>query len=358
MGSSILTGKRAAAFQKADGEWIYVLFERGYESNVYPHQDNWSAVAFGNYADVMRRVFSHAASCEGGMLRSKTGSIKPENFIASWQRELAKPFTLADRRITLSSSRSMYAAVPESQFDAVRLSLIRSGFEMQAEKLAVGSLEVSLHADIELLLSIYGHRGPLSIWHILKEYDSGTVQIDVPVPSASKTAMDRMPKLRCHAIDNENRLVAIGSAAWRHAGWQYNAVGSFITEVAYPIEMEAPGFAKKAIPAFREALRSATPIPSATRITVTRSPEGEDPWRVRRADELAQKLGIVGDGDAAPDVFSFAFGDLLQREDTDELLYAVGGLSDAQTLWDVPREAAMPQPEFFAAESQMSLCLA
>jgi hypothetical protein len=30
MGSSILTGKRAGAMQKADGEWIYALFERGY----------------------------------------------------------------------------------------------------------------------------------------------------------------------------------------------------------------------------------------------------------------------------------------------------------------------------------------
>lgn len=75
MGSSILTGERAAAFQKADGEWIYALFERGYESNVYPHQGHWSAVALGNYAAVMRRLFSHAASCEGGMLRSKAGSF-------------------------------------------------------------------------------------------------------------------------------------------------------------------------------------------------------------------------------------------------------------------------------------------
>ncbi|MDR5832439.1 hypothetical protein P9250_31820 [Caballeronia sp. LP006] len=85
MGSSILTGKRAGAMQKANGEWIYALFERGYESNVYPHTDHWSAVALGNYAQVMRRIFSHATSCEGGMLRSRNGSIRPENYIASWR---------------------------------------------------------------------------------------------------------------------------------------------------------------------------------------------------------------------------------------------------------------------------------
>jgi hypothetical protein len=360
MGSSILTGKRAAAFQKADGEWIYALFERGYESNVYPHQDHWSAVALGNYAAVMRRLFSHAASCEGGMLRSKAGSIKPENFIASWQRELAKSFTLPDRRITLSSSKSMYSAVPESQLEEVRLSLIRSGFEAQADELAAGNLEVSLHANIELLLSIYGNSGPLSVWRILKEYDTGTVQIDVPVPSASKTAIDRMPEVRCHSIDRENRLVAIGSAPWRHAGWQYNAIGSFITDVVYPIEMEAPGFAKKAIPAFRDAVREASTLPAATRITVTRAPEGEDTWRVRKADEVAQKLGIVADGESAPDVFSFAFGDLLQREDTDQLLYGLGGFSDAQAHWEVPTtpHGAVPDPAYFDADSQLSLCLA
>ncbi|SAK57721.1 hypothetical protein AWB76_02501 [Caballeronia temeraria] len=360
MSSSILTGKRAAAFQKADGEWIYALFERGYESNVYPHQDHWSAVALGNYAEVMRRLFSHAASCEGGMLRSKAGSIKPENFITSWQRELARPFTLPDQRITLSSSRSMYSAVPESQFEDVRSKLIRSGFEAQADELATGGLTVSLHADIELLLSIYGNAGPLSVWRILKEYDTGTVQIDVPVPLASKTAMERMPEVRCHAIDRDNRLIAIGVAPWRHAGWQYNAIGSFITDVVYSIEMEAPGFAKKAIPAFRDTVRTASTVPAATRITVTRSPEGEDKWRIRSAGELAQRLGMAADGESASDVFSFAFGDLLGREDTGQLLYGLGGLSDAQAHWDVPvsREGVAPDPAFFAADVQLSLCLA
>ncbi|SAL81742.1 hypothetical protein AWB74_06042 [Caballeronia arvi] len=291
MSSTILTGKRAAAFQKADGEWIYALFERGYESNIYPHRDHWSAVALGNYADVMRKLFSHASSCEGGMVRSKAGSIKPENFITSWQRELARPFTLPDQPITLSSSASMYSAVPALQLEAVRLSLIRAGFEAQADELAAGGLTVSLHADIDLLLSIYGNHGPLSVWRILKEYDTGTVQIDVPVPLASKKAIDRMPEVRCHAIDRDNRLIAIGVAPWRHAGWQYNAIGSFITDVVYSIEMDTPGFAKKAIPAFRDTVRAASTIPAATRITVTRSPEGEDKSRIRSAGELARNSG-------------------------------------------------------------------
>ena len=36
MGATVITGKRAAAFHKTDGELVYVLFERTYEKNVYP----------------------------------------------------------------------------------------------------------------------------------------------------------------------------------------------------------------------------------------------------------------------------------------------------------------------------------
>jgi hypothetical protein len=170
--------------------------------------------------------------------------------------------------------------------------------------------------------------------------------------------MERMPEVRCHSIDQHNVLVAIGAAPWRHAGWQYSAVGSFITEVAYPVEMETPGFAKKAIPAFRDAVNNAPQVPSATRITVTRSPEGTEGWKVRRADELARMLGVVAQDACAPAVFSFAFGDLLNREDTDRLLYGLDSFSDAQLQWEVAREGAAPDPAFFAADVQLSLCLA
>lgn len=359
MSSTILTGKRAAAFQQADGEWIYALFMRTFESNVSPHIDRWCAFALGNYAQVMRRVFSHASNCESGTLRSRAGRIKPENFIESFRRELARPSLLRDRQIELSVS-SAYSPIPESMFEDLRRTLVRAGFEDRADQLARGKVSVSLHADIGLLLSIYGSDGPLSVWRVLNERDCGTLQVDVPAPSPSKTAMDRMPQIRCHAIDGENRLVALGCAPWRNAGWQYNAVGSFITEVAYPIEMEAPGFAKKAIPLFRAALRDAADVPSASRITVTRSPEGVDEYRQRRADELARKLGVVPTGEAAPEVFSFAFGDLLHRENTDQLLYGLGTLLDTQVHWDVleKRAGAEPDPPFLAADAQLSLCLA
>jgi hypothetical protein len=93
---------------------------------------------------------------------------------------------------------------------------------------------------------------------------------------------------------------------------------------------------------------------------MTREPEGTDEWRVRRADELAQLLGLVSDSEPAPATFSFAFGDLLDREDTDRLLCGLRAFSESQVQWEVAaaREGAEPDPSFFAAEAQLSLCLA
>ena len=146
----------------------------------------------------------------------------------------------------------------------------------------------------------------------------------------------------------------------RGGRWQgHMRHGSFITEVAYPIEMETPGFAKRAIPAFRDAVRGAEVVPSSARITVTRSPEGVEDWKIRRADEIVQGLGIATAGEPAPDEFSFSFGDLLQAHQSERLLCAIGGLSDAQAHWEVPalREGTTPDLALIGADVQMSLCL-
>ena len=142
----------------------------------------------------------------------------------------------------------------------------------------------------------------------------------------------------------------------RGGRWQgHMRHGSFITEVAYPIEMETPGFAKKAIPAFRDAVRGAEVVPSSARITVMRSPEGVEDWKIRRADEIVQGLGIATAGEPAPDEFSFSFGDLLQAHQSERLLCAIGGLSDARAHWEVPalREGPTPDLALIAAEVQM-----
>jgi hypothetical protein len=346
MGATVLTGKKAAAFQAADGEWMFALFERTYEKNCYPHINQWSAIAFGRYANVMRRVFRHASSCEGGMLQSRAGCIRPENYIATWRSLLAKPFRLPDQRIRLDVAESFRAAIPEAAREDVRIALCTAGFDARVEDVLGGQAEVSLHADALLLEAIYGESGALSVWRILSEHDcSGMlVDADLKLPSRCPTALERMPAVRCYKIDDENRLVSFDGKPWENTGWQYSAIGSFITDVAYPLEMEAPGSAMAAIPAYRDLLTKAEPLPSETVINVIRMPEGGEERCGRVADELAGYLGLANDDGRAPAQFTFRFGDV-PAEPRGSAMYKLCGLRTQQVTWSVSAVApATPAP--------------
>jgi hypothetical protein len=338
MGATVLTGKRAAAFQKANGDWMFALFERTYEKNCYPHDDHWSAIAFGGYAEVMRRVFRHASSCEGGMLQSRAGNIKPENYISSWRAELSKPLRLPEQAIRLGVSSSYRAALPEGSLGEIRQSLVDAGFGDRVDELTGGSATLMLVRDCAILEAIYGEKGPLSLWRVLDVSSCSSVVVDggVPLPARSESAMNLMPAVECYAIDDENRLVLVDGQPWENAGWKYSAVGSFITEMAYDREMKSPGFAKRAIPAYREILQKAERLPADTMITVTRAPDGAEKHWLGNADELAVSLGLANAADQAPVSFSFRFGDL-PVEPRNTLVYKLCGLRSQQVTWDVQR---------------------
>ncbi|MFL9912554.1 hypothetical protein [Paraburkholderia sp. RL17-337-BIB-A] len=345
MGATVLTGKKAGAFQTTDGEWMFALFERTYEKNCYPHIDHWSAIAFGRYADVMRRVFRHASSCEGGMLQSRAGYIKPENYIGTWRSLLTKPFRLPDQKIRLEVSKSFRAAIPEASIEDVRSSLSAAGFAERVDEVVGGQAELSLHGDASLLEAIYGESGALSAWRVLSEHDCSSVPVagDLKLPSRDSSAMDRMPAVRCYKIDDENRLLSFDGQPWDNGGWQYWAIGSFITDVAYPIEMEAPGFAKGAIPGYRQLLTNAGPLPGETVINVTRQPEGVEDYCARVADELAGYLGRADGEGRAPERFSFRFGDV-PAEPRGSAMYKLCNLRSQQVTWTLPQDAASTQP--------------
>ncbi|WP_168991633.1 hypothetical protein [Paraburkholderia sp. UYCP14C] len=344
MGATVLTGKKVGAFQAADGEWMFALFERTYEKNCYPHIDRWSAIAFGRYADVMRRVFRHASSCEGGMLQSRAGYIRPENYIATWRSLLAKPFRLPDQTILLDVSKSFQAAIPEAALDDIRSSLTAAGLAERVEEVVGGRLKVSLHEEAALLEVIYGESGALSVWRVLREHDCSNVPIasGLKLPARDPSALERMPAVRCYRIDDENRLVSFDGKPWENAGWQYSAIGSFITDVAYPVEMEAPGFAKAAIPVYRDLMRNAGQLPAETIIEITRMPEGLEDYCGRAADELAGYLGLADGEGRAPERFSFRFRDV-PAEPRGSAMYKLCNLRSQQVTWTLPQDLAATQ---------------
>ena len=99
MSSTITRSKDVGAFYDRDHRVVYACFEETYESNVYPHSPSWSCIAIGHIEDVLERIFHRASSCEGGMLRSRTGNLTPEGYIGSWLDKLAAPFAIRGRGV-------------------------------------------------------------------------------------------------------------------------------------------------------------------------------------------------------------------------------------------------------------------
>ncbi|MCX4150004.1 MULTISPECIES: hypothetical protein [Paraburkholderia] len=352
MGATVTTGKCAAAFRSNEGELFYVLFERHYEKNVYPHDDHWSAFAFGTREEVFRRVFVGASDCCGGMLQSRSGEIKPENYIESWKQELNRPVQIRDVAVSLKFDQSWRAAVPEDSCERVADALNRAGFADRFETIRNGGIDVTLYDDTALLHAIYGVNGELSPWRIFTHSDTGTLPIDVPAVRNVAAREVEIPSIHCYAIDRDVRLVAGENGEWSHGQWAYSALASFVTGTALERELVQPGFAKTTIPAVREALNDAAPLPGDSRITVRRTACKKD-YQQSDVDELARGLGLIREGDQAPDEFTFSFSDI-KGEDADRVRYRVGSMRDALT-WHVPEtSSAETVPPAPATQGQLS----
>jgi hypothetical protein len=95
--------KKAAVFKSKQGIAIYVLYEESYSKNVIPHTPRWSCISIGPLEEAMKAIFHQAGACEGGSLRSRTGDLKPENYIAPRRlSELASPVVQEDSTVSMS----------------------------------------------------------------------------------------------------------------------------------------------------------------------------------------------------------------------------------------------------------------
>jgi hypothetical protein len=353
MGATVTTGKCAAAFRSNEGELLYVLFERHYEKNCYPHDDHWSAFAFGTREEVLRRAFVGASDCCGGMLQSRSGEIKPENYIESWKQELNRPVQIRDVVVSLKIEESWRAALPENSCARIAEALNRAGFVDRFETIRNEGINVTLYNDTALLRAIYGVNGEVSPWRIFTHSDTGTVSIDVPAVRNVPARKVEIPSLRCLAINANVRLVAGENGEWSHGQWAYSALASFVTGPVLERELVQPGFAKATIPVVREALYNAAPLPPDTRITVRRTACKKDSQQ-RDVDEIARGLGLIPEGDQAPDEFTFAFSDI-KGEDADRVRYRIGSMRDALT-WNVPETiGAGTAPLATGTQGQLSL---
>lgn len=297
MGSTVLCGKAAAAFVRPDtGETIYVLSENTYEKNCYPHNPHWSVISIGNYRQVMKRVFMHAGVCEGGMLQSRSGWIKPENYIKDWQEHLSSPTNLV-RETAKVSIRNLSDDKKASVIDL----FVQRGRTAEAELLQQAkTVTLNLIDDADLALSLLDEDGPLPLYRAISHATGTTVLKHLGFNKSKEDTS--LPKHRIWRVTGktENVVISKNGGPARNAGWVYSAVSAFIQDDVYPLEMACTGISKKLIPEFREACQQAPLLPQDSVININTDLGEKESYLHSYIKDVAKKLGI----DQIPKVFS------------------------------------------------------
>jgi hypothetical protein len=365
MGATVTCGKFAAAFE-VDGKKTYVLFERTYEKNCYPHDPTWGPAAIGDFESVMEWVFGGAASCEGRMLQSTHGHIIPENYIAGWVRELNAPAAMPDFEVNLhvAKSESEWRAPINADNDKdtwcrnlqktpVLDRLRAAGLADLADVLDVGgSINRPLYAMADILTVVYPHGG---IWRCIPERVMPSLQ---SVRHPELGPVPRKGPLTCAdwkvwRLNKNDHLVIRGDGSTLIA-WPYSIVGQFITSVAFAQEMSCTGSAKPSISAFRAQVDMAPMLPDSTRVTIRRSAEA-DKYHVEYVDDIARALGLVGAGDRAPAVFTTNIGalrniEVMQNSGNSRGIYWLSGVRWQDVEWALPIDTPAAAPaELLAA---------
>lgn len=352
MGATVTCGKHAAAFQ-TNGRTIYVLFEKTYEKNCHPHNPSWHAVAYGSYETVMKWVFLAASSCEGGMLQNTRGHIRPEKYLIDWITLIRKPIQMLNCHIDLYVGQPGYWLVPiesdsgdkwtrDIQKTPVLGRLRAAGMTHVADQLEAGEHIKGRLFDLVDLLHVVYPEGR-SIWRVLPESampsGPGLKQLGPELRIGTAPTED----WAVWKLAQEDHLL-IKSDGSSLIEWPYSIVGSFINDVACPMEMQRTGSAIEAITRCREMVKSAPAIPGDTRVTIRRNPE-RDRWHLESVDNLAKVLGLADAEGRAPDAFEVVLQDVLRSDQN--ALWCLKGVHARDREWVIPLPSKPAATTFF-----------
>ena len=292
MGSTITTSRAIAGVRTEKGQTLYVLFEETYESNVSPKIPSWCCMGFGYLPATLERIFALASSCEGGMLKNRSGYITPEGYIGTWMKELARPLILRHTEVCLKVGNGFYCAIPTANLtEAVDL-LVHAGRPEQANELHdTNAITLDLARDTDALLALL--KGlHISPWRMIDSHAVAHRSNDrnpalgynpargKPLPPTVPTALK---------LNNDVRLLKGPDGDWRCGGWQYELVGRHVLGL-WQAEMSWPGYYRKQIAAFRNALDRAPIAPDGLVVEVDPS-ETDDAYQKERIEELRQQAG-------------------------------------------------------------------
>lgn len=303
MGATIITNKLAAATKGADGKMYYILYEETYDKNTHPHTPDWSCVYIGTIEGALRRIFLSASSCESGMLRSRKGDILPENYIASWFKELANPVGFTEPNFEVKLGDGFYAVIPTDKQDWAVDAFIRHGHTDLADRLVHHerlSLDFTEYAPV--LAEIFdGDR--VSPWRLVRHLPQWTNRYleNGYAPTPVRMFAATPPKVL--SVADGRLLVADAESAWRCEGYAYSVAGSYIAQY-WTIELAEPGSYKIRIKAFRDALNNAPKMPSCMKVVVDMSVE-LNAYEKRTVEEnraLGKPTGSVYEIDVTPEM--------------------------------------------------------
>jgi len=157
MGTTVTCQKAAAAFRSPAGTPMYVLFESTYSKNVRPHTPSWECCYVGGIEGAMKRIFSYAADCEGGLLQTPRGTTSPETYIRSWLRCLAAPVEMPDLAVGLTNGTSYLDAVGPDRLTDIAALLASHGLTEASLALQAGArAELHLYRDADAVAALCG----------------------------------------------------------------------------------------------------------------------------------------------------------------------------------------------------------
>ena len=256
MGSTVTTGRMAAAFRAPSGNTIYGLYEQTYEKNCYPHTPHWSAIYIGQIAGALQKVFNYASSCEDGMLQNRLGWITPEGYLRSWMSELQAPVQMTrDHDVDLyMKADSIYAPLSQNSIPAVAASLTEAGLGDAAAQLQVGGkVRLSLFKHAELI-SLLAEQYQISAWSLLPDYTRPNSEAEryaslgVPAGKSKLDTPDYQPALI--VSQHGDMIMRDADGDWHCKGSRYEILASYIQGLA-AIEQAHPGNYRHLIQSYR-----------------------------------------------------------------------------------------------------------
>lgn len=253
-------------------------------------------MGLGYLPATMERIFDLASSCEGGMLRNRSGRLTPEGYIGTWLKEFANPLVFQRTQVRFSAGDGFYNAILSTRLDEAVALLAKAERPRQANELHdTQTVTLDLVHDTDAVLTLQAGLG-IDPWRLVGAqavthrsgernpalgYNPAPARAQIPLgPTALK-------------LNEHVRLLKGPEDAWRCGGWQYALVGKQVRTL-WQAELAYPGHHRGRIATFRDALDRAPPAPAGLVVEIDGTMTDEK-FHLRKVEELRQKAG-AGDG--------------------------------------------------------------